>query len=309
MIEQENPFGFDPEDDMVRQDRTQWLDPIVIVSGGFDPVHEGHMALFNAAAEHGKVHVLLNSDDWLARKKGSSLLSFQTREEILNNITSIHRVHAVDDRDETVCNGLLKLRGEYSNTKMFFANGGDRKVNNIPEQWFCEDLEINLLWNIGGDKIESSSKLLNQYVDNMQILSEPENAIVSKNLNHRKWGHYEIIDSGEGWLTKILTVHAGKSISLQKHTYRSEEWLVLEGYGYFASSEPIDKSHTSYFKHMTATRIYPGFKISIPSFTWHWVKNSEEKISLKILETWFGGTLEESDIERKEDESEIIILE
>ena len=306
MTEQEDPFDFDPEDDMIRQERTQWLDPIVIVSGGFDPVHEGHMALFNAAAKHGKVHVLLNSDDWLARKKGSSLLSFQTREEILNNITSIHRVHAVDDRDDSVCNGLLKLRGEYSNTKMFFANGGDRKRYNIPEQWFCEDLEINLLWNIGGEKIESSSKLLNEYVDNMQLLSEPENAF-SPHLTHRKWGYYEIVDLGEGWVTKILTIDAGKSISLQKHTYRSEEWLVLEGYGHFASSEPIDKRPIK--QEMYTSRVYPGFKASIPKLTWHWVQNSEKKMPLKILETWFGGNLEESDIERKEDESEIIILE
>ena len=77
MIEQENPFGFDPEDDIVRQECTQLLDPIVIVSGGFDPIHKGHMALLNAAARYGKVHVLLNSDDWLARKKGTHFLPFQ----------------------------------------------------------------------------------------------------------------------------------------------------------------------------------------------------------------------------------------
>jgi D-beta-D-heptose 7-phosphate kinase/D-beta-D-heptose 1-phosphate adenosyltransferase len=152
MTNHKDPLSFDPEADMVRQERTQWLDPIVIVSGGFDPVHKGHMALFNAAARYGKVHVLLNSDDWLIRKKGAPLLPFQTRKEVLKNIVIIHRVHSVDDRDETVSNGLLKLRKKYPKTKMFFANGGDRRIDNIPEMWFCEDLEIELLWNIGGDK-------------------------------------------------------------------------------------------------------------------------------------------------------------
>jgi cytidyltransferase-like protein len=293
MTEQENPFGFDPKDDVIHQERTQWLDPIVIVSGGFDPVHKGHMALFNAAAKYGKVHVLLNSDEWLARKKGAPFLSFQTREEVLKNMAVIHRVHSVDDLDDSVCNGLLKLRGEYSNTKIFFANGGDRKINTIPEMWFCEDLGIDLLWNIGGEKIDSSSKLLDQYIDNTQLT----------HLTHRKWGHYEIISSGEGWLTKILTIDAGKSISLQKHTYRSEEWLILEGYGEFVESPFLSKQDFS------VTRVYPGLKINIPELTWHWVQNSEKKKPLKILETWFGEELEESDIERKEDEGEIIILE
>ena len=90
-----------------------------------------------------------------------------------------------------------------------------------------------------------------------------------------------------------------KSISLQKHTYRSEEWLVLEGYGLYTDNEQ------DYF----TTRIHPETRLHIPEGTWHWVKNSEKEMPLKILETWFGGTLEESDIERKEDESEIIILE
>ena len=267
---------------------------IVAISGGFDPVHEGHMALFNAAAKYGKVHVLLNSDDWLARKKGSSLLSFQTRKEILKNITAIHRVHFVDDRDDSVCNGLLKLRGEYSNTKMFFANGGDRRIDNTPEMWFCEDLEIELLWNVGGDKIDSSSKLLEQYADNIHFKTR---------IIHRNWGDYEIIGSGEGWLAKILTIEPGKSISLQRHTYRAEEWLILEGYGEFADSPFLNEQDFS------VTRVYPGLKITIPKFTWHWVKNTETTIPLQILEAWFGGVLEESDIERKENESEIIIPE
>lgn len=307
MTNHEDPLSSDPEDDIIRQERTQWLDPIVIVSGGFDPVHEGHMALFNAAAEYGKVHVFLNSDDWLARKKGSSLLSFQTRKEILKNMTAIHRVHSVDDRDDSVCNGLLKLRGEYSNTKMFFANDGDRR-DNIPEMWFCEDLEIELLWNVGGDKIDSSSKLRRGW---------EQKYIKKSRITHRNWGDYEIIGSGEGWLAKILTIEPGKSISLQRHTYRAEEWLILEGYGEFSDNhyhhseqdffDPVHEGQMALFN--SVTRVYPGLKITVPKLTWHKVKNTEKTIPLLILEAWFGEVLEESDIERKENESEIVIPE
>jgi len=106
MVEQKNPFGFDPEADVIREGRTQWLDPIIIVSGGFDPVHKGHIKLFKAAANHGKVHVLLNSDEWLTRKKGSPFLPYDTREDVLSNMECIEKIHSVDDRDDTVVAGL-----------------------------------------------------------------------------------------------------------------------------------------------------------------------------------------------------------
>ena len=270
--------------------RTQWLDPIVVVSGGFDPIHKGHTALFKEAAKHGKVHVLLNSADWLTRKKGSPFLPLSTRKEVLKNISTVSEIHDVDDRDDTVTKGLLELRKRYPNTTMYFANGGDRKVGNTPEMWFCDDLKIDMLWNVGGDKIESSSVLIDTYVDNVYH---------SKQLVPRKWGTYNIVSSGEGWLTKILKINPEQSISLQRHQYRSEEWLILEGYGYYADSN----------QDFYATRAYPGLLLSIPNNTWHWIRNSERQMPLLILETWFGEALEESDIERKEDEGEIIILE
>lgn len=135
--------------------RSQWLDPIIVISGGFDPVHKGHTSLFRAAAEHGKVHVLLNSDDWSARKKGASFLPFSTRVDMLQNMSFIHRIHQVDDRDDTVCSGLRSLRSRYPNTKISFANGGDRKITNTPEIVTCAELNIDLLWAVGGEKIWS----------------------------------------------------------------------------------------------------------------------------------------------------------
>jgi len=277
MIEQENPFGFDPQADVVREERTQWLGPIVAVSGGFDPAHEGHVALFKAAAKYGQVHVLLNSDEWLIRKKGSPLLPWKTRKELLINLSAIHRVHTVDDRDDTVCNGLKELRKAYPNTKIFFANGGDRKEGNTPEIPVCEAHEIEILWNIGGGKVNSSSALLSEY--------EHKHGI--KHLVSRDWGTYEIIAQGKSYLTKILSIFPRRNISYQRHTHRTEEWLVLEGKGLFV------RGHSKF-------DMFPKNRVRIPPLTWHWVKNTSDLEPLCILETWFGDILEESDIERED---------
>jgi cytidyltransferase-like protein len=282
MKEQEDPLGPDPQADLVREERTQWLDPIVVVSGGFDPTHEGHLALFNAAAEYGKVHVLLNSDEWLTRKKGSFLLPWETRKELLINLSAIHRVHAVDDQDDTVCNGLEELRKTYPNTKMLFANGGDRKEGNTPETFVCRTYKIEVLWNIGGEKVNSSSALLSEYEHKHKI----------KHLISRNWGTYEIIAQGRGFLTKILTIFPRKHISYQRHLHRTEEWLVLEGSGLFI------RDHNK-FDGMVR-KMYPTDRMGIPPLTWHWVKNTSQNEPLRILETWFGDILEESDIERED---------
>tara|TARA_B100001123_G_C14917509_1_gene870360 strand:+ start:234 stop:725 length:492 start_codon:yes stop_codon:yes gene_type:complete len=128
--------------------------PTVIVSGGFDPIHAGHVRMIKEAAEHGKVIVVLNSDEWLERKKGFYFMSWEERAEILLAIKGVVAVEAVDDSDNTVCEALTRIKPTY------FANGGDRGKENTPEQDVCEKLNINLIWGIGGDyKANSSSDL------------------------------------------------------------------------------------------------------------------------------------------------------
>jgi D-beta-D-heptose 7-phosphate kinase/D-beta-D-heptose 1-phosphate adenosyltransferase len=274
---QENPFGFDPEADVVRDERTQWLDPIVVISGGFDPVHKGHTSLFVNAATHGKIHVLLNSDEWLARKKGAAFLPFETRKDILENISSISEVHEVDDRDESVMQGLAALRKRYKNTKIYFANGGDRKLCNTPEMQICEHLGIDMLWNVGGDKIDSSSDLLNKYQHRRN----------GGHTTSRKWGTYDILEQKEKCLVKLLTILPRQSISYQRHYERSEQWLVLAGRGLFVLDEK-------------KFEIAAKDSILVPPMSWHWVKNISQNQPLCILETWFGDILKESDIERED---------
>ena len=122
------------------------------------------------------------------------------------------------------------------------------------------------------------------------------------NLVSRKWGTYEVLTRKRDWVIKILTILPQKSISLQKHQHRAERWLILEGEGTYASNYGGATK-------ITGRKRVKGATMFIPPNTWHWIKNTSDNKSLVILETWFGEKLEESDIERKEDESEIIIPE
>jgi len=126
----------------------------IMVSGGFDPIHVGHVRMIIEASQYGDVIVVANSDEWLYRKKGYNFMGFNERREILMALKGVIDVVAVDDEDGTVCEALKRLRPTY------FANGGDRTTKNTPEQSVCEELGIQMLWSIGGQKIQSSSVLV-----------------------------------------------------------------------------------------------------------------------------------------------------
>ena len=126
----------------------------IMVSGGFDPIHVGHVRMIQEAAKQGDVIVVANSDEWLMRKKGYVFMSWEERTEIIKSIRGVSTVSAVDDSDDTVCEAIERLRPDA------FANGGDRKGNNTPEVALCNHFNIELLWNVGGGKIQSSSDLV-----------------------------------------------------------------------------------------------------------------------------------------------------
>ncbi len=128
----------------------------IAVSGGFDPVHFGHVKMIESAADYGDVIVILNSDAWLLRKKGFVFMPWGERAAILRAFKCVKRVVAVDDEDGTVCKALRLVEPD------FFANGGDRTLKNSvsKEGKLCEQLGIKRLYGIGGMKIQSSSELV-----------------------------------------------------------------------------------------------------------------------------------------------------
>jgi len=126
----------------------------VAVSGGMDPIHFGHVRMIQEAAQFGEVIVILNSDEWLMRKKGFVFMPWEERAEIIESIKGVRKVVRVDDSDGSVCEALRREKPTY------FANGGDRTNKNTPEMEVCTDLGISMLWGIGGDKIQSSSDLV-----------------------------------------------------------------------------------------------------------------------------------------------------
>jgi len=133
---------------------------IVMVSGGFDPVHIGHVRLFNEAKKLGdELVILLNNDNWLKLKKGYAFMPEHERKEIVEAFTAVDRVilssHKKNTKDISVIEDIKIIRPH------IFAKGGDRTYNNIPEVPICEELNCKMVFNIGrGGKVQSSSNLV-----------------------------------------------------------------------------------------------------------------------------------------------------
>lgn len=175
----------------------------IVISGGFDPIHPGHIAMIEDARKYGEVHVVVNSDEWLTRKKGFFFQPWTDRKKILEAYTP--HVHAVDDTDGTVCEALRRVKPDY------FGNGGDRGKTNTPELSVCEELGIEPVFELGGGKYSSSS------------------ALNAKQRVMTRWGWYDVILDMHKLKVKILHVSAGKSLSLQRHDKRSEFFFMPTG--------------------------------------------------------------------------------
>lgn len=134
---------------------------VVMVSGGFDPVHIGHVRMFEEAKKLGdKLVVVINNDNWLKFKKGYTFMSDADRKEIIESFRSVDEVvltsHELNTNDITVCRELELIKPH------IFANGGDRKENvPVPEYEICARLGIEMVFNVGhGGKVRSSSELV-----------------------------------------------------------------------------------------------------------------------------------------------------
>lgn len=263
---------------------------IAVVSGGFDPLHSGHIAYLESASELGhELVVLLNSDEWLTRKKGTAFLPFEERKAILEGLGCRPRVFAHDDSDGSARNGLEDLVSDklYSE-KIIFCNGGDRTEANIPEGNIAG---VEYAFNVGGEKTESSTQILTNYLNNTaSLVTVP-----------REWGHYSVLWQDDSVKVKELVIQPNKGISYQRHFKRSEQWFVSKGSCKVKISIPtydINELVTDPDKQNTIVKTLQAEEtFDVEAGQWHQVYN-ETPVPCHIIEIQYGIATEESDIER-----------
>jgi cytidyltransferase-like protein len=134
---------------------------VIVLSGGFDPMHVGHLRMIQESAKMANIVVAgVNSDEWLMRKKGYVFMPHEERVEMVQGTRGVSKAMAFDDDDNSACDLLRCVRALWPNFKVAFANGGDRTSDNIPEIPVAEELDVHLIWGVGGGKVQSSSDLV-----------------------------------------------------------------------------------------------------------------------------------------------------
>ena len=247
----------------------------VIVTGGFDPIHSGHIEYFKAAKELGSIlFVGVNSDEWLTRKKGRPFMPIEERMAIIKEIGCVGHVFSFNDDDDTAINAIQYVKEQApGNSNIVFANGGDRTKDNIPEMVFDD---VDFQFGVGGENKRNSSSW---------ILSEWD-----KPTTERLWGKYKELDTNGHWKVKELSIDVGKSLSDQRHFVRSEHWHIVDG---------NLKMELEFPNEYETSKVYTtGDSIDIPTKTWHKATNVGDK-PVKVIEVWMGDYLSEDDIERR----------
>lgn len=250
---------------------------IVLITGGFDPLHSGHIAYFEAARQLGDMLIVgLNSDDWLRRKKGRAFMDIYERDKVVSSLKMVDKVVHYPDADGSSKNAITGVRAMYPDAKIIFANGGDRTQTNIPEM-DVDDANIEFVFGVGGEnKANSSSWILQEW-------KAPK--------TERPWGYYRVLHEVPGMKVKELTLEPDGALSMQRHANRAEFWMISEGScivhsqmpnGYALPSKTLNK-HDEY---------------KVPQGEWHQLVNPFLE-PCKIVEIQYGLQCTEEDIERK----------
>lgn len=252
---------------------------VVLVTGGFDPLHSGHIEYFKEAKKLGdKLVVGVNSDAWLTRKKGRPFMPGGERVSIIQNLSMVDHCVLFDDDDNTAKEAIKNVRMMYPDAHIIFANGGDRTSENIPEMNTDID-NISFVFGVGGvNKKNSSSWILEEW-------KAPK--------TERTWGYYRVIHEYDNHTkVKELAVPPGKSLSMQRHKERSEHWFIAEGTAtvYTINQTTTDLDLFGVFEQHQS--------LHIPVNTWHQLVNEHEE-DLKLVEIQYGENCIEEDIERR----------
>ena len=250
---------------------------LVLITGGFDPLHSGHIAYIQSAKKLGDILAVgINSDAWLTRKKGSAFMPFNERINIVKNIKDVDFVLEFNDDDGSAKSAIRLARQSWPDHKIIFANGGDRTNSNIPEM-NCGIDNVEFVFGVGGsNKMNSSSWILQEW-------KAPK--------TERQWGYYRVLHEVPGMKVKELTVEPGKSLSMQRHFARSEYWIVSEGQAIVNST--MDGGYA-----LPSITLSKHEEYKVPIKGWHQLTNPFA-IPVKVVEIQYGESCIEEDIERK----------
>lgn len=248
---------------------------ISVVSGGFDPIHSGHISYINSAKKYGDYLIIaLNSDEWLRQKKGKEFMPFEERKCILESIKNVDEVLAFEDDELGSCrNALEEIKAKFPDDEIIFCNGGDRGKENIPEMTVSG---INFEFSVGGDdKKNSSSWILKNW---------------KYDKERRVWGEFFNLFEDDQVKVKELIIEPKKGMSLQKHHKRSEIWLVSQGKCVvnFSKISPDETKEINLDKHNS---------LHVELGDWHQIINPFNE-PCKIIEIQYGKETIEDDIER-----------
>jgi cytidyltransferase-like protein len=253
------------------------MSTIVLVTGGFDPLHSGHIEYIKSAKQLGDILVVgVNSDQWLTNKKGRSFMLWEERATILSELKDVDRVINFDDSDGTAKDAIRKTRQIFPTHKIIFANGGDRTSCNIPEM-DVTDSNMQFIFGVGGeDKKNSSSWILQEW-------KAPR--------TERAWGYYRVLHDVPGMKVKELTVNPGASLSMQRHWLRNEYWIVQDG-------TAVVNSQTDGGYALPPKQLHKYQEYHVPMLSWHQLTNPST-VPLKLVEIQYGERCVEEDIERR----------
>lgn len=248
---------------------------IVIVTGGFDPIHSGHIEYFKSAKRLGdKLVVGINSDEWLTRKKGRPFMPWIERQRIIKELKMVDYTLQFNDDDNSAKDAIHKIRLMWPSNTIIFANGGDRGSTNTLEMDYKDD-NLFFEFGVGGTtKMNSSSWILDEW-------KSPR--------TERPWGYYRVLYETPNTKVKELTVNPSQSLSMQKHEHRSEYWHIVEGQGVLYEERKSSSDTKNLYKH---------HNVNIPCGVWHRLANETDK-PLQVVEIQHGNKCDEEDIERK----------